>query len=173
MFTIIISTSCYLHFVSYALTLTSFCVISAYWRRLGSCIFPWVCDDVSLNIGSVSCVVGDVASGVGRGVCWGISRGVSWSISYSIGSGIDWMYHFVFTSSLFSHWLKGTLAATSLARTFRSTPGVRTCCGSAVSRTSFFDQCSGDTNVVLKALYRRRIFESLRRSLARIRLARG
>jgi hypothetical protein len=32
-----------------------------------------------------------------------------------------------------------------LVRTFRSTPGVGTCCGSAVSRTSFFDLCSGDT----------------------------
>jgi hypothetical protein len=36
-----------------------------------------------------------------------------------------------------------------LARTFRSTPGVGACCGSVVSRTSFFDLCSGDANVGL------------------------
>jgi hypothetical protein len=48
---------------------------------------------------------------------------------------------------------------TSLARTFRSTPRVRTCCGFAVSRTLFFDLCSGDTNVGLKTSYRRRVFE--------------
>jgi hypothetical protein len=41
-----------------------------------------------------------------------------------------------------------------LARTFRSTTF-----RSAVSRTSFFDLCSGDTNIGLKTSYRRRIFE--------------
>jgi hypothetical protein len=40
MFTVVVSTSCYLHFVSYALTLASFCVIGLYWRRLSSCIMP-------------------------------------------------------------------------------------------------------------------------------------
>jgi hypothetical protein len=102
----------------------------------------WVCDDISLNVGSVSCIVGDVASGVGRG----IGCRVSWTISCSISSGIDQLHYFIFTSSLFSYWLKGTLAATSLASTFQSTPGVGTCCGSAVSKTSFFDLGGGDIN---------------------------
>jgi hypothetical protein len=38
MFTIIISTSCYLHFVSYTLTLASLCLVNLYWRRFSSCI---------------------------------------------------------------------------------------------------------------------------------------
>jgi hypothetical protein len=38
MFTIIISMSCYLHFISYTLTLASLCLVNLYWRRLSSCI---------------------------------------------------------------------------------------------------------------------------------------
>jgi hypothetical protein len=117
-FSIIISTPCYLHFISYTLTLTSLCLVNLYWRRLSSCILSWVCDDVSRNVGSVGCVIGDIASGIGRGIRWGISYGVGWRISCNISGGIDRLHYFVFTSSLFSHWLKGTLAVTSLARTF-------------------------------------------------------
>jgi hypothetical protein len=154
MFTIIVSTSCYLHFISYALTLASFCAIGLYWRRLSYCIMPGVWGGVSLDIGSVSCIVSDVTGGIGWSVCRGISCRVGWSVSYNIGSGIDRLYYFVFSLYLFSHRLKGTLAATSLARTIRSTTF-----RSAVSRTSFFDLCSGDTNIGLKTSYRRRIFE--------------
>jgi hypothetical protein len=32
---VVVSTSCYFHFISYALTLTTFCVISLHWWRLG------------------------------------------------------------------------------------------------------------------------------------------
>jgi hypothetical protein len=78
----------------------------------------WVCDSISLNVGSVSCVVGDVTSGVGWSVCRGIDCGVSWSISCSIGSGVDQLHDFSFTSSLFSHGLKGTLAAALVAMMF-------------------------------------------------------
>jgi hypothetical protein len=126
MFTIIISTSCYLHFITYTLTLVSLCAIGLYKRRLSSCIVSWVCDGVSLNIGSVSCVVGDVTSGTGWSVCRGIGCRVGCSISCSIGSGVDLLHNFVFTSSLFSHGLKGTLVAASVVRMFRSTLGIRT-----------------------------------------------
>jgi hypothetical protein len=159
MFTVIVSTSCYIHFISYALTLASFCVIGLYRRRLSSCIMPWVWGGVSLDVGSISCVVGGVAGGVGWSVCRSIGCRVRWSISCSIGSGIYRLHHFIFTSSLFSHWLKGTLPATSLVRMFRSTPGIRTCHGSTVSRDSFFDLGSGDADVGLKTSYRRRIFK--------------
>jgi hypothetical protein len=119
----------------------------------------WACDGVSLNIGSVSCIVGDVTSGVGWSVCRSIDCGVSWSISCSISSGVDRLHDLVFTSSLFSHGIKGTLVVASVARMFRSTPGVRTCCRSAVSRASFFVLGSDDANVSLKMSDRRRIFE--------------
>jgi hypothetical protein len=98
------------------LTLASFYTIGLYLWRLSSCIMPWVWGGISLDIGSVSCVVGDV--GVGWSVCRSIGCRVSWSVSCSIGSGVDQLHHFIFTSSLFSHWLQGTLAATSLARMF-------------------------------------------------------
>jgi hypothetical protein len=42
---------------------------------------------------------------------------------------------------------------------FRSTPGAGTCCGSTVSRTSFFNLSGGDTDVSLKTSYRWRIFK--------------
>jgi hypothetical protein len=159
MLMIVVSTSCYLHFVSYALTLTFFCAVGLYWMRLSSCIMPWVRGSIPLGVGSVSCVIDDVASGIGWSVCWSVSCRVSWSIRCNISSGIDRLHHFVFTSSLFSHWLKDNLAATSLARTFRSTPGVGTCCGSAISWTSFFDLDGGDANVGLKMSDRQRVFE--------------
>jgi hypothetical protein len=47
----------------------------------------------------------------------------------------------------------------SLARALRSTPGVGTCCESAVSGTSFFYQCSNNMNVGLETSDRWRIFE--------------
>jgi hypothetical protein len=48
---------------------------------------------------------------------------------------------------------------TSLARMFQSAPGVRTCCQSVVSRTSFFDLSSGDVEVGLETSYYRSVFE--------------
>jgi hypothetical protein len=108
---------------------------------------PGVWGSVSLDVGSISCVVGDVASGVGWSVCRSISYRVGWSISCSVGSGLDQLHYFIFTSSLFSHRLKGTLAATSLARTFRSAPGVGTCYRYVVSRPSFFDLSGDDADV--------------------------
>jgi hypothetical protein len=158
-FTVVVSTSCYLHFVSYVVALASFCSIGLDWRRLSSCIVSWVWSGVSLDVGSIGCVVNGIASNIGRSVCWSISRKVGWSISCNVGSGVDRLLYFVFASSLFGHWAEGTLAATSLARTFRSTPRVGTCCGSAVSRTSFFDLRGGDANVGLETSDRWRIFE--------------
>jgi hypothetical protein len=119
----------------------------------------WICDGVSLKVGNISCVVGDVTNGVGWSVCRAIGCRVSWSISYTIGSGVDRLQDFIFTSFLFSQRLKGTLAAVSVARMFRSAPRVRTCCGSIISRASFFDLGSGDANVSLKTSDHRRIFE--------------
>jgi hypothetical protein len=159
MFTIIVSSSSYIHFVSYAMMLASFYTNSLDWRRLSSCVLSWVWSVVSLDVGSVGYIVNSITINIGRSICWSISRRVGWSISCSIRSRIDRLHYFVFTSSLFSHWLKGTLATTSLARTFRSTPGVGTCCGSAVSRTSFFDLSSGDANIGLETSDRWRIFE--------------
>jgi hypothetical protein len=73
MFTVVVSTPCYLHFVSYAVTLASFCTIGLYWRRLRSCIVPGVWGDVSLDVGGICSVVGDVAGGIGWSVCQSIS----------------------------------------------------------------------------------------------------
>jgi hypothetical protein len=119
----------------------------------------WVWDGISSNIGSVSCVVGNVTNSVGWSVCRGIGCRVSWSIGCSISSGIDLLHDFVFSSSLFSHGLKGTLAVVSAMRMFQSAPRIRTCCGSTISRASFFDLGRGDANVSLKASDRWRIFE--------------
>jgi hypothetical protein len=155
MFVVIVSTSCYLHNNSYAVSLASFCMIGLEWMRLSSCIVPEVRSGVSLDVGSVGCVVDNVDSAVG----WGISYRVGWSISCSFGSGVDRLCYFIFASSLFNHRVEGTLAMMSLARTLRSAPGIGTYCGSVVSRTSFFDLCSGDVNVGLETSDRWRIFE--------------
>jgi hypothetical protein len=68
-----------------------------------------------LGTDSISCIVGDVACGVSGGVGWKVGCG----ISGSVGSGVNLLHHFVFTSSLFSHELKGTIVVTSLARVLR------------------------------------------------------
>jgi hypothetical protein len=74
MLTVVVSTSSYLDFISYAVTLTSFRTIGLDRRRLSSCIVSWVWSNVCLNIGSIGCIVNDVTSGIGRIVCWSISR---------------------------------------------------------------------------------------------------
>jgi hypothetical protein len=116
-FTVIVSTSSYLHFISYAVTLASFSMIDLDQRRLSSCIVSWMWGGIPLYVGSVGCIVTSITSSVGRSVCWSISRRVGWSISCSIGSGVDRLRYFIFSSSLFSHRVEGTLATSSLART--------------------------------------------------------
>jgi hypothetical protein len=115
--TIVVSTSSYLGFVSYAVALASLRTIDLERRRRSSCVVSWIRSDVCLNIGSIGCVVGDVTSGVGLIVCWGVSHRIGWSVSRSVGSRVDRLCYFIFTSSFFSHRVKGTLATTSLART--------------------------------------------------------
>jgi hypothetical protein len=155
MLAVVVSTLSYLDFISYAVTLTSFLDR----RRLSSCIASWIWGDIILDVGSVIYIIGGITSSIGRGVCWSIGRRVGWSIGCTIGSGIGRLHYFVFASSFFSHPVEGTLATTSLVRTLRSATGVGTCCRSAVSRTTFFDQSSGDADVSLETLDHWRIFE--------------
>jgi hypothetical protein len=156
---VVVSTSSYLDFISCAVTLASFRTIGLDQRRLSSCIVSWVWSNVFLNIGSIGCIVDDATNGIGRIVCWSISRRVGWCVGCSIGSGIDRLCYFVFTSAFFSHRVEGTLATTSLARTLQSASRVGTCCGSAVSRTFVFNLSSCDVDVSLEASDHWVIFE--------------
>jgi hypothetical protein len=115
-FAVVVSTSSYLHFISYTMTLASFSTIGLDQRRLSSCIMSWIWGGIPLDVGSMGCVVSGITISIGWSVCWSISRGIGWSISRSIGSGVDRLRYFVFASSLFSHRVKGTLATMSLAR---------------------------------------------------------
>jgi hypothetical protein len=151
MLAVVVCTPSYLDFISYAVTLTSLRTIGLDRRRLSSYIASWIWGGVPLDVGSVGCVVGGIASSIGLGVCW--------SISCNIGSGISQLHYFIFASAFFSYRVEGTLATTSLARTIRSTSRVRTGCRSAVSRTSFFNLSSGDANIGLKTSDHWRIFE--------------
>jgi hypothetical protein len=162
MLVVVISTPCYLDFISYAVTLASFCTISLDQRRRSSCVVSWVRSDVCLNIGSIGCVV-----------CRGISRRVGWSVGRSIGSGIDRLRYFVFASSFFSHRVEGTLATMSLTRVLRSASGVGTCCGSTISRTSFFNLSSCNANVGLEASDHWGIFEVIQSSKSSSKLVCG
>jgi hypothetical protein len=117
MLAVVVCTPSYLDFISYAVTPTSLRTIDLDRRRLSSCIASWIWGKVSLDVGSIGCVVGGIASGISRGVCWSISRLIGWSIGCSVSSGISRLHYFVFISSFFSHRVEGTLAMTSLART--------------------------------------------------------
>jgi hypothetical protein len=159
MLAVVVSTSSYLDFISYALTLTSLRTIGLDRRRLSSCIMYWVWSNVCLNIGSVGCIVDDVTSGIDRIVCGNISHRVGWRVGCGVDGGVDWLRYFVFASTFFSHLVEGTLALTSLARTLRSSSGVGTCCRFAVSRTSFFNLSSCDADIGLEAANHWGIFE--------------
>jgi hypothetical protein len=159
MLAVVVCTPSYFDFISYAVTPTSLCTISLDRRRLSSCIASWIWGRVSLDVGSIGCVVSGIASGISRGICWNISRWVGWSIGYSVSSGISRLHYFVFTSSFFSHRVEGTLATTLLARTLRSASGIGTCCRSTVSGASFLDLRSCNTDISLEVPDRWRIFK--------------
>jgi hypothetical protein len=67
-----------------------------------------------LGASSICCVVGDVAYGISGGIGWRVGR----DVGDSVGNRVDQLYYFVFTSSLFSHGLKGAIATMSLVRIF-------------------------------------------------------
>jgi hypothetical protein len=115
-FTVVVSTSSYLHLISYTVTLASFSTIGLDQGRLSSHIVSWMWGDIPLDVSSVGCIIGGITSSIGWSVCWSISRRVGWSVSCNIGSGVDRLCYFVFASSLISHRVEGTLATTSLAR---------------------------------------------------------
>jgi hypothetical protein len=151
MLAVVVCAPSYFNFISYAVAPTSLCTIGLDQRRLSSCIASWIWWRVSLDVSSIGCIVCGIASG--------ISRGVWWSIGCSVSSGVTRLHYFIFTSSFFSHRVKGTLATTSLARTLRSSSGIGTYCRSTVSRASFLDLSSCDTDVGLEAPDRWRIFK--------------
>jgi hypothetical protein len=66
---IVVSTSSYLDFISYAVALASLNTIGLDQRRLSSCVMSWVRSDICLNNGSTVCVVDDVTSDIGRVIC--------------------------------------------------------------------------------------------------------
>jgi hypothetical protein len=113
MLAVIVSTSGYLDFIPYAVTLACFCTICLDWRRLSSYVVSMVWRGIPLNIGSIGCIADDVTSGIDRSVCWSVGC----SICCSIGSGVDRLHYFVFASTFFSHPVEGALATASLART--------------------------------------------------------
>jgi hypothetical protein len=151
MLAVVVCTPSYLDFIFYAVMPTSLSTIGLNRRRLSSFIASWIWGRVSLDVGSVGCVVGGIASGISQGACWSIRR---W-----VGSGISRLHYFVFTSSFFSHKVEGTLATTLLARTLRSASGIGTCCKSTVSGASFLDLSSCNTDIGLEAPGRWRIFK--------------
>jgi hypothetical protein len=133
MLAVVVCTSSYLDFISYAMAPASFRMIRLDRRRLSSCVASWIWGGVPLDIGSVGCIVGGVAS-ISRGIYWSISRWVGYSVGCSISSRIGQLHYFVFTSPFFSHRVKRSLASTSLLWTLRSASGIGTSRGSAVSR---------------------------------------
>jgi hypothetical protein len=80
-FAVLVSTSSYLHFIFYAVTLASFSTIGLDQRRLSSCIVSWMWGSVPLDVDGVGCIVSSIASSIGRSVSWIISRRVGWSVS--------------------------------------------------------------------------------------------
>jgi hypothetical protein len=68
MLAVVVCTSSYLDFIPYAVSPASFCSIRLDRRRLSSCITSWIWGGVPLDVGSVGCIVGGIAS-ISRGIC--------------------------------------------------------------------------------------------------------
>jgi hypothetical protein len=66
---VIISTTRYLHIISYALTLTTLAAVGLYWWRLRSCVLSCIAGDVLLlhasSVGDIDDVTCSISSGVG------------------------------------------------------------------------------------------------------------
>jgi hypothetical protein len=103
MLEVVVSTSSYLNFISYAVALASLGTIGLDQRRLSSCIVSWVWSGIPLNMDNIGCIIDDVASVISRGVCWSVGCSISWSICCGISSWVDWLCYFVFASTFFSH----------------------------------------------------------------------
>jgi hypothetical protein len=80
MLAVVVSTSSYLNFISYAVALASLCKIGLDQSRLSSCIVSWVWGEVPLNMDDIGCGIDDVASVISRGVCWSVGCSIGWSI---------------------------------------------------------------------------------------------
>jgi hypothetical protein len=76
MLAVVVCTPSYFDFISYAVAPTSLCTIGLDQRSLSSFIASWTWWRVSLDVSSIGCIVGGIASGVSRGVWWSISRWV-------------------------------------------------------------------------------------------------
>jgi hypothetical protein len=76
MLTVVVCPPSYFDFISYAVTPTSLCTIGLDRRRLNPCIASWIWGRVSLDVSSIGCIVGGIASDISWGVCWSISRWV-------------------------------------------------------------------------------------------------
>jgi hypothetical protein len=68
MLAVVVCTPSYLDFISYAVASTSFYTIGLNQRRLHSCIASWIWWRVSLDVSSIGCIIGGIASGISRGV---------------------------------------------------------------------------------------------------------
>jgi hypothetical protein len=62
MLAVVVCTSSYLDFISYAVSLASFCSIRLDRRTLSSCIVSWLWGGVPLDVSNIGCIVGGVAS---------------------------------------------------------------------------------------------------------------
>jgi hypothetical protein len=88
MFAIVVSTLSYLHFISYAVTLASFFMIGLDWRRLSSCIVAWVWSGVSLDVGSVGCVVNGIAPTLARVFARALAAGLAGVLAAALAAGL-------------------------------------------------------------------------------------
>jgi hypothetical protein len=114
---VVVSMACYLHFISYGLTLIALSVCGLCWWRLSSHVLSCItCGVLLLGANSTGGVVGGITSSVG-----------SW-IGYCIGNNVDWLHDFILTTSLFVHGLKGSIVVvvTTMAGLLRPTPRVGT-----------------------------------------------
>jgi hypothetical protein len=88
MLAVVVSTSSYLDFISYVVMLASLHTIGLERRRMSSCIVSWIWSGVLLDFGSVGCMVGSIASNIGRGVCWSISRRLAGALATTLAAGL-------------------------------------------------------------------------------------
>jgi hypothetical protein len=88
MLAIVVSTSSYLNFISYAVALASLSTIDLDQRRWSSCVVSWVRSDVCLNIGSIGVLLVTLAAALAWSFAGALATGLAGALAAALAAGL-------------------------------------------------------------------------------------
>jgi hypothetical protein len=88
MLAVVVCTSSYLDFISYAVTLTSLRTIGLDRRRLSSCIASWVWGGIPLDVGNVGCIVGGLPAALAGAFAGALAARLAGALAATLAAGL-------------------------------------------------------------------------------------